>query len=177
MLIEDPQMMMKALRRKAYLKAIEKAPITPLFIANPIKAIRESTEGVTTWGNYPVYYGDKPLVGDLVDAFLRSLSFNPIGIAKPREIQYKETLIVRKYNDEKQDIYSAYRKLFLAGPVSRKDMADIISRIDEFNNKIKVARLDKRGLVAPIRKLSLKNIRRRFYRAPKSERLRTKILE
>ncbi|MBF0102041.1 MAG: hypothetical protein HQK77_14155, partial [Desulfobacterales bacterium] len=174
MLYKDPMMMMKAINRGAWSKAFEKAPIMPLFLANPIKAAREYTEGVTTWGNYPVYYKDKPLVADATDAVMRALSFNPIGIAKPTETQYKESKLTKSYNAEKEDIYALYRKMLLSKKAaSMMDWMELLSNIQQFNNRIGAAGLDRRGLVQPITDKSLKTITTKFYQPPMVERLRS----
>ncbi|MBN1472613.1 MAG: strawberry notch family protein [Syntrophaceae bacterium] len=171
MLIKDPIDMMTAIKRGNYLKATEKIPIMPLFLSNPIKAYREFSQGVTTWTNTPVFYGNRQLMADKSDAVARFLSFNPVGISSAREKQWAETQIEQKYKDWKTDIY-AKAKAYYGKPHEKRNMEDwteIIAEIKEFNDR--VSRRNIKG-VSLITSTSLKGVIRRMYVPPKKERMR-----
>lgn len=171
MLLKDPIDMVTAFKRDNYLKMAEKVPVMPLFLANPIRAIRESTQGVTTWTNTPVFYGNQQLMADKSDIIARAASFNPVSLSMPREIQYNELLVERKYRDWKTDIYSKVKAFYKKSPENRsmENWADIVGEIREFN-----ARVYNRNIkgVPQITDQSLKGVIKSLRIAPKKERLR-----
>jgi hypothetical protein len=168
MLLEDPKYMLESFKRGATLKAIEKLPVMPLFLANPIKGYREWSEGVTTFTNSPVFFGDQPLMADNVDFFLRFFSFNPSRISGIREKQWKERLTQDKYRKWRTRINAKLRKYY-AKP-TREGQLDIMKEIEEFNAK--AASAIEKGLASKITKKSMKSIKKS--KPPKVERLRRK---
>jgi hypothetical protein len=152
-------------------KAGEKA--APNFIANMMRGYREATEGVTTATNAPLFYGTKPLMADNVDAFLRFLSFNPAHIAQAREIEYREGDVEKTYSDMRNDITGRLKKFFLQPPEKqdKAGYADILQRIDEYNQRVMTRKLYEKGI--PL--LTGDNIRtnlKRAFQPSKKEKLR-----
>ena len=100
-------------------KGIEQ--MLPLAASNPIKAARESTEGLTTRTNAPIFYGDQPVKLDMTEAILRGLSFNPARVAQIREVQWKERKAEMKYRDDRTDIYARIKQFYLR-PIEEQTM-------------------------------------------------------
>lgn len=152
-------------------KATEK--VLPNAAANIMRAVRESTEGATTWTNAPVFYGNKPLVGDTVDAMLRGLSFNPTHIAKAKEVQWKERLVEETYREKRTDIYAKFKK-YLTQPGYKQTKAsytDLITEVQDYNNRVVSRGLIQKGI--PV--ITADSIRTNLLRAmqpSKKEKLR-----
>jgi hypothetical protein len=145
--------------------------IMPLAISNPIKGIREATEGLTTKTNAPIFYGKKPVVADTVDALLRMASFNPAELSEIREKQWAERKIEQKYTERRADTYAKAKKYMLKPYEDRNeaDWIDIIAEIQKYNDLI-----SERGYnnIPKITNKSLKNNLRRAFKPSKKERLR-----
>jgi len=153
-----------------YLKGIEK--ISPLAMGNVVKAYREVSEGVTTRSGDPVFFGNEPIKGDLGTGIMRAAGFNPIKIAKPREIQWNETTLKQQYAEMKRDIYSRIVR-YHAQPVTKKDpdeWHEIVSEIKKFNARVKSHGLT--DIVPQITGKTIKARMRRAYRPNKRERER-----
>jgi hypothetical protein len=145
--------------------------IMPLAIANPIKGIREATEGLTTKANAPIFYGKKPIIADTVDALLRVFSFNPAELSEIREKQWSEKQIEQKYTERRAEIYSRARKYMLQ-PYEKRNEADwveIIDQIQKYNDRLKESGYN---YIPKITSKSLKNNLRRALRPSKKERMR-----
>jgi len=112
--------------------------ILPLALGNPLKAVREYREGVTTRTNAPVFYGAKPLKADMVDALLRFASFNPARIAGIRERQWSTKKIASKYWDMRSDISRLINRWMLmpGGDSKRAAWVDILAMITEYNTRL-----------------------------------------
>ncbi|MCG7851920.1 MAG: hypothetical protein MIO92_05305, partial [Methanosarcinaceae archaeon] len=152
-------------------KGFEK--ILPLFAGNVLKGIRESTEGVTTGSNAPVFYGKEPLVADTIDAILRSMSFNPSRIAAIREKQWSERKVEAKYREIRSDIYAKFKRFYLAPKKNRSkaDYIDLLSEVRQYNARVKDRGLTAKGIPF-ITKQAIKNNLKRAFRPTKRERLR-----
>lgn len=151
-------------------KGFEK--ILPLSMGAPLKAIRESTEGVTTGSNVPVFYGNEQLRANELDAFYRALSFNPARMAGIREKQWKEKQINYKYSDKRQELYAQLKKFYLQPTHERtKDKyADILLAIQEYNERVQSKGIANRiPLITP---RSIKSNLKRSFRPSKTERMR-----
>jgi hypothetical protein len=74
------------LARGDLLKGAEK--LLPRVAAGPVRAVRESTQGVTQANNQPVYYGNERLRAGMVDAAIRAAGFSPARLAVVREEQW-----------------------------------------------------------------------------------------
>jgi len=153
-----------------YLKGIEK--ISPLAMDNVAKAYREVSQGVTTRAGDPVFFGNEQIKGDLGTGIMRAAGLNPTKIAKPREVQWNETLKRRVYAERKQRLYSRIIR-YHAQPVSKKDPTewqDIIMDIKNFNARVRINGLNE--IVPMITAKTIKNRIRRAFRPSKRERAR-----
>lgn len=112
-------------------KGFEK--ILPLALGNPLKGYREMTEGVTTKSNAPVFFDGKPLKADVIDTFLRALSFNPSRIAGAREKIYGDSVQKTAMSERKSAIYAKVKKARMNGD----DMEDITIEIAAYNQRAK----------------------------------------
>jgi len=148
-------------------KGIEK--ISPLAVAGPFKAYREATEGLTTRTNAPIFYGKDRVKADMTDAILRSLSFNPAGIAKVREEKWAERKQEQAWRDRKTKINSRIKK-FMLQPVedrNKADWADILEDVREYNARIKRKKLV--GIIPYITGKTIRRDIRRSFRPTKRE--------
>jgi len=160
----------QSILRGDVLKGIENE--LPLFMAGIVKAYRETTEGVTTRNNAPVFWGNEPLLPETIDALYRALSFNPARIAGIREKQWKERRIEQKYREMRTDIYAKIKRFYLR-PLSERskaDWLDIIAEIQDYNEAVRAHGLER--LAPLITRKSIRNNIRRAFRPPKRERLR-----
>ncbi|MBA3013972.1 MAG: strawberry notch family protein [Proteobacteria bacterium] len=151
------------------MKGVEK--MLPTGFGNPLRAYREGTEGVTTSGGAPVFYGTKPLKGTATDAVFRFFSFNPARMAAIKETQWSEKKIAGQYSDKRHEIYTAYRRFYMLPEEeqSAERMAELVLMVSEYNARVKSKGL---SYIKPIsgRDVAI-NIRRTF-KAPKREMLR-----
>jgi len=116
-------------------KGFEK--ILPTGLGNVVRAYRESTEGLTTKTNRPLFYGTEQVKLDPIEAFLRAFSLYPQRIATIREKQYKEYQTESKYNERRLDIYSRIKKFYLTTTRDPNEWIDIIAEIQVYNEKIR----------------------------------------
>lgn len=152
-----------------YLKAAEKA--LPSAFGSVVKAIRESTEGVTTESYGSVYYGADPLKVSGVESYLRALSFSTADITGKRQQQWSERKVKDKYTEQRADINREIKRLFLQHDYNPPDMewAGILVKIDKYNDKvIGLNRPD----ITPITAQSIRAMLKRNARASKFERMR-----
>lgn len=112
--------------------------ILPLALANPLKAYREHTEGITSKSNAPIFYNDEPLKADAIDAFLRFFSFNPSRIAGARERLWADKKRKYTFQDMRSDIYARVRKAYLNGH-GQDEIRNIEIEIAAYNQKAKGA--------------------------------------
>ena len=147
--------------------------LLPAVLASPMKAIREAREGVTTSGNLPVYYGNKPLMADTADAVIRFLGFSPAHIATAREKQWNERLIEQKYTARRAEIYGRFHRFYLMPTEDRTkaNYLDLLDEIRQYNNDLVKSGLTKKGYSPITNKLLRANIKRGF-KPSKKERLR-----
>ena len=147
--------------------------ILPLALGAPIKAIRESTEGVTTRTNAPVFHGNEQLKASPLDAALRALSFNPARVSGIREKQWKERQVEAKYSEKRKHIYARFKKFYLS-PVKDRDKSryiDLIQEVQEYNER--VIRKGLLGRATLISGKSIRNSMKRNFKPSKKERLRS----
>jgi hypothetical protein len=152
--------------RGEFLKAGEK--LLPSAFSAPIKAYRESTEGITTGTYSPVYHGKEQLKADPWDAFLRASSFNPSRLSGIREKQWKEKTRAKSYLEERTEINSMVKKAWINGGyrLSRADLARMKVYIDDYNDRVKNLKLPG---VSPITDKSIKLLLKRNAKASKFE--------
>ena len=149
------------------LKGAEK--LLPKMISSPLRAIREKTEGVTTYSNQPVYYGEERLRAKKWSDFLRRvLGFNPTSVSIKTERQWKERKTEAAYNDARQDIYRKVRRFILNGG-DRSDWGNILLDIQEYNTRVRESGF---ANLTPITPATLKGILRKMDTPAKRERIR-----
>ncbi len=153
-------------RKSEYLKGAE--AMLPTAFGSAFKAVRESTEGVSTGSYSPVYYGNEPIKANGLDTTLRFLSFNPARISGIREKQWREKVVSRKYNKRRNEINTKIKRYYLYGKGSWPEIAKEISR---YNDLVKGSG---RKDIPYITRRSIKKLLRRNMRANKTERLRAR---
>ena len=107
----------------------------PTGFGNLIRAYRESTEGLTTKGNRPVFYGNQQVKTEGFETFLRAISLYPSRVAAIREKQYKEYQIESKYTEKRADIYARIKKFYLSSDRSKSKWLEILAEIQAYNDK------------------------------------------
>lgn len=145
--------------------------VSPLFLGNMLKALREYNEGLTTKSNAPIFFGNEQARADTTDAVLRFLSFNPSRLARIHEKQFNERLTEAEFTESRQDIYAKFKKYFLMPEEKRTKAAyiDLLSEVSEYNNRVQgVGRAD----IPRITGESIRNALRQAVRAPRKERIR-----
>uniref|UniRef100_A0A6M3XDY4 Putative poly(ADP-ribose) polymerase n=1 Tax=viral metagenome TaxID=1070528 RepID=A0A6M3XDY4_9ZZZZ len=145
-------------------KGFEK--IVPTGFGNLIRAYRESTEGLTTKGNRPVFYGNKQVKTEGYETFLRAISLYPSRVAAIREKQYKEYLTEAKYTEKRADIYAKIKKFYLSSDRSKARWLDILAEIQAYNERARSA-----GVTIITGKSISMNIKRSF-KPSRRERMR-----
>ena len=145
-------------------KGFEK--ILPTGMGNLIRAYRESTEGLTTRTNRPLFYGREPVKLDNTETFMRALSLYPSRIAAIREKQWKEYRTERKYSEKRRDIYAKIMKFYLSDRDPAKWL-DIMAEIEVYNERVPES-------IPRITGRSIRNNLKRSFRPSKRERHRKK---
>ena len=159
----------EAFKKKQYLKATEYA--LPSALGSPIKGLRERYEGVTTPGYQPLYYGTKPVKLSVAETALRVFSFNPARVSGIRETQWREKLVVIKYQRKRSEIQQRINQL-LTTPSrdSSAEFADVMDSVRRYNEQ--ATALPSRYRVPLITDKWLRNAYKAAVRIPKHERLR-----
>jgi len=167
-LVSDVVVGGKSILRGDWAKGIER--MSPNFIGSGIKAYRESTQGVTTNSNAPLFYGREVVKLDWTETMFRGLSFNPARIAKIRERQWKERKVEQNMAGLRHDIYARIKAFYNQPKVKRSKVRylDILEEIRTYNTLVQ-----RSGKPFPvITHKSIKNNLRRAFRPSKRERLR-----
>jgi hypothetical protein len=157
----------KLLFRGDGMKGAEK--IAPSGIGNIIRAYRESQQGVTNYGNAPIFYGKDQLRPTVFETIQRGLSFNPGRLAEISEKRWSEKQIQEKYRNRKSDIYAKVKAFYLQ-PVEKRSKdkyAPILMEIQKFNEDSK-----KYEWMPPITSESIKRYLKTNFRPSKRERMR-----
>jgi hypothetical protein len=119
----------KAIGRGDLLKGAEK--ILPNAVAGPARAYRESTEGMTTTGNAPRFFGDQQVKLTGFEAAMRALSFNPARIAVIQDIQRGEYKAKELLTKQRSEIYSRARRAIINQ--DQDEYADVLARMNRYN--------------------------------------------
>jgi len=104
------------------------------------------------------------------DAILRMLSFNPAGLSRKREIQWKEKKVVFKLKERRDAVYARIRRYQML-PVEERTQgrwADIIVDIEDYNNRAGRAMV----YVPRITYKSIQTMIKRSFKPSKRERMR-----
>ena len=153
------------------MKGFERA--VPNAFAGPVRAIRESTEGVTSKSNVPLFYGTEKVKFSPWEAALKALSFTPARTTMIREKQWGEKKRERVYSENRTDIYARIREFFNQPPRkrSRDKWADILEDIRRYN--MKAWKIE--GMTQ-IRRQDIITAARKSQKPPKKERIRAMSL-
>jgi len=168
--IKDEYDAINYLLRGDGMKSLEK--MLPTGLGAPIKAYREGTQGITTKGNSPVFYGNKPLKADRTDMVMRAFGFNPAKLSGIRERQWSERKVSKEYSKMKSDI-SARVKAWMLGGRDKQEWEDILADILKFNERVKTRRPFG---VTPITRKTLRRYIRSTTKAPRRERMRRRTV-
>ena len=140
--------------------------ILPTGVGNLAKAYRESTQGITSRTNTPLFYGNEPVKLSPMEAYLRALSFNPARIAMIREKQWNERVLTQKYTEIRTNTYAKLKRFWLSGNRDASEYAGILGEIDAYNE------IAARRNYPLITQKSIRRNIKRAMRAPKRERER-----
>jgi len=149
-------------------KGFEK--VMPTGVGNLFRAYRESTEGLTTRTNRPLFYGSQPVKLDKTETFLRAISLYPSRVAAIREKQWKEYKTERKYQEKRADIYARIKKFYLSSSRDPETWIEILAEIEVYNERA-------RSLGPHISMITRKSISmnlKRSFKPSRKERLRGK---
>lgn len=172
MLVDQPVQFVNAIKAGNTLKAIENTPIImPMAASNMVKGYRESTQGVTTTSNTPVFYGNEPVMADKGDVIARFLSFSPADIAGKREKQYSEKQVEKRYSEEKSEIYDRFRAYFGKDKESRtkKEWMNLLEDVREYNERLKNSKVINKVY---INNKSIRTNMKRSFTPSKKEKIR-----
>jgi len=151
--------------RGQYSKAAEK--LLPAGAANPVRAIRESSEGVTTKNNRRVWNENgKPFIPGTAAAVARSVGFRSTDQAVLSERTWEGHREQGKFAEKRNAIYERFRAWTLGGR-DRDEYRKIVEEVQKYNRTIRENRI--RG-VSPITSESLRNQTKRMQKPSKNER-------
>lgn len=117
-------------------RGVEK--LSPRFIASPVRAYREYTQGATTKGGQPIWYGKdiiKPTTGEFLGQFV---GFTPATTSRQKEEVFKLKQISEQYREQRTEIYGKLRRLIVEsdGNPKQRDINKLKKEIVEFNKKV-----------------------------------------
>gem|GEM_PF-2855065 len=123
----------------------------PRFAAGPVKAVRESTQGVTQANNQPVYYGNQRLRAGMIDAAIRAAGFSPARLAVVREEQWNERQVEARYEQARSDVYRRVRAFYLEDPYSRDpaEWAEVLELVRDYNARVQRSGSDTVPAITP----------------------------
>jgi hypothetical protein len=111
--------------------------LLPSGFANPVRALRESAEGVVTRNNRRVWNEEgKPFVPDAAATVGRALGFRSTDQAVLSERTWEGHREQAKFAEKRSAIYERYRSWLLGGKDESEHKA-ITREVREFNNKVK----------------------------------------
>jgi hypothetical protein len=153
------------LGRGQYSKAAEH--ILPTGFANPLRAIRESEEGVTTRNNRRVWNEKgRPYVPDTGATVARAFGFRSSDQAVLSERTWEGHRQQSQFAEKRNSIYERYRAWILGGR-DREEYKEIVKDVQEFNAYIRRNRIRGESFITS---QSLRNQVRRMQRPSKKER-------
>jgi hypothetical protein len=172
MLYDDPMYALEAVKRGAYSKALER--VLPLAVSNPLRGIREYSEGVTSFSNTPVFFGKERVMADEVDLLLRIFSFNPARLSDINDTQWGERKTRDAYREVVTELNARLKAYYLLPPSERdpETWADIQADISEYNRRIEATGALRKGLASRITSKRIKALIKRQRHPSKVERLR-----
>ena len=152
-------------------KGVEAFPFSAVAI--PVKGWREMTEGVTTKGNVPVFYGNEPVVGTPLETMWRFMHFNPARISGIREEQFNESKVEKAFEERKSAIYKRYTKGLISG-MDSEYFGEIMKEISEYNEQVNEAIAKGYVGVTPITSRGLNLKQKSVTTVPKKEEERAR---
>lgn len=148
-------------------KAIEAA--LPTGLANPIKAYRESNEGISTKRNYPVWdESGKQLMPTGGESVQKAVGFRSARQAVLSERTWEGKQQQTDYQGKRNALYQRYRSFILSGSKDRATYMKFVVDVREYNKKVRDAGLI--NMVPLITSESLKSQIRRMNNPTKRER-------
>uniref|UniRef100_A0A6M3JF17 Putative regulatory protein n=1 Tax=viral metagenome TaxID=1070528 RepID=A0A6M3JF17_9ZZZZ len=146
-----------AISEGRYAKAAEH--LLPSGFANPLRAMRESKEGVVTRNQRRVWdEKGRPFVPSTGETAARALGFRSANQATLSERTWEAKRQQTRLNDKKSAIYEAFRSWSLGGQ-DRNEYNKIIEMAKKFNSELQAQRIN---TVAPITSQSLRDQARRM---------------
>ena len=139
--------------------------LLPAGFANPIRALREGKEGVTTRKNYPVWdESGKPLVPSSGEIATRAFGFRSTNQAVLSERTWEGHREQADFAEKRSSIYRRYRAWTLGGR-DREEYKKIYEEVQSFNRQARTI-----PGVSQITSESLRNQSRRMLKPSKNER-------
>ena len=155
----------ESIRNKQYAKAAEH--LLPTGFANPLRAIRESSQGVTTRNNRPVWDEQgRPYKPEGAATVARTFGFRSTDQAVLSERTWEGHRQQADFADKRNAIYERYRAWTL-GKRDRGEYKEIVKEVQDYNKKIRELRIPG---VSPITSQSLQMQARRMAAPSKNER-------
>ena len=143
----------------------------PTGVSKVLQAMRESRQGVTTSGNYPVLGEDgrglQPGAGESV---AKALGFRPLREARARSRTSEAVAQERRYAEKRDSLYARFRAFALDGGRDVAGRQALVADIEAYNRSLEEAGLSAR--VAPITKSSLLRQTERLSQPTKREQAR-----
>jgi hypothetical protein len=153
----------ESIRNKQYGRAAEH--LLPTGLANPLRAMREATEGATTRNNRRVWdERGKPYLPSAGETAVRAVGFRSTDQATISERTWEGHRQQAHFSEMRDKIYERYRAWML-GKRDRREYLEIVAEVREYNRKAR----GKAG-VSQITTQSLQNQARRMAAPSKSER-------
>jgi hypothetical protein len=144
--------------------------IAPRVINAPMRAYRESKEGITSKASAPKFYGKERIRPTVPQAIARGFGFTPLEISKKQEAQFRGTQIEKEYSARRSAINERYRKYYLrpAAERDKADLANIMKDVKKFNDRIKA-----NGMTGSISRITYTSLQQaRNVKPSKFERMR-----
>ena len=150
--------------------------IAPYAVSAPMKAIRESTAGVTSKSNAPLFYGNEQIKLRPHEAVLRMFSFQPARTGAIREKQWSERVVKTNYDNKKHDMTNRIRAYWTQKPEKRTKakLMDIMEDVYKLNAEI-IALGDSN--ITPITQESIVRAMKSTIVPPRKERMRAQEMK
>jgi len=153
----------ESIRNKQYGRAAEH--LLPTGLANPLRAMREATEGATTRNNRRVWdERGKPYLPSAGETAVRAVGFRSTDQATISERTWEGHRQQAHFSEMRDKLYERYRAWML-GKRDRREYLEIVAEVREYNRKAR----GKAG-VSQITTQSLQNQARRMAAPSKNER-------
>lgn len=164
--IEDVGAFGQGIATKQYSKAAES--ILPTGLGNPLRAYRESKEGVSTRDNRPVWdESGRQFVPTGGEAATKALGFRSTRQAVLSERTWEARRQRASFNEKRSQIYRKYRAWILSGR-DKERYREIVKEVQKYNRDLHRLGLERE--IAPITSQSLKSQSGRMQAPSKRDR-------